>query len=196
MGQNWYIIRSKPQSEYHAVIELERQGFDVFLPCVKSPQPRVGRDDTPLFPGYLFLKCDMDSRKIPSFGIAHHVFGWVNFDSSIPSIPDEAIIALKERLEVINSDGGLWRRFQTGENVEVVAGHIQGFAQVVESAKSPDSRVKVLIQFMGRIVPAQVPWESLRSVDSGTGQGLLRPRRTRGGRRWIHGVGSRALAAS
>ena len=196
MGQNWYTIRTKPQSEYVAESELERQGFEVFLPCVKSPRPRVGRDDVPLFPGYLFLNCDLKSPDVPSFGVAPHVLGWVNFDGVIPPMPDDAIAALAERLEVINDDGGLWRRFEVGETVEVVAGHLQGFAQVVEAAKSPEARVKILIEFMGRTVPAQVPWESLKSVETTAERGFQRSRRTRGGRRWISGFGSRAQAVS
>ncbi len=196
MGQSWYTIRTKPQSEYVATAELERQGFEVFLPCVKSPQPRIGRDDVPLFAGYLFLHCDLNSPEVPSFSVAPHVLGWLNFDGVIPPMPNDAITALTERLEVINSDGGLWRRFEAGETVEVVAGHFQGFAQVVEAAKSPEARVKVLIEFMGRTVPAQVPWESLRSVENAAGWGLPRSRRTRGGRRWIRGFGSRAQAVS
>ena len=196
MGQCWYTIRTKPQCEYVATTELERQGFEVFLPCVKSPQPRVGRDDLPLFPGYLFLYCDLNSSELPSFGFAPHVLGWVDFGGIIPPMPENAITDLREHLEVLNNDGGLWQRFEVGETVEVVAGHIQGFAQVVVAGKSPEARVKVLIEFMGRTMSAQVPWESLKSVEDVPGQGLPRSRRTRGGRRWIRGFGSRAQAVS
>ena len=196
MSQSWYTIRTKPQSEYISATELERQGFEVFLPRVKSPQPRIGRDDIPLFPGYLFLNCDLDSDAVPTFGITPHVLGWVNFGGVIPPMPGEAIVALKERLEVMNNDGGLWQRFEEGETVEVVAGHLQGFVQVVAAAKSPEARVKVLIEFMGRTVPAHVPWESLRSVENSAVQRFQRPRRTRGGRRWIRGFGSQAQAVS
>jgi len=196
MGNNWYTIRTKPQSEYISATELERQGFEVFLPCVKSTQTRIGRSNSPLFPGYLFLNCDLDSDNVPSFGIAPHVLGWVNFGGAIPSIPDEAVTALTERLDVINKEGGLWSRFETGETVEIVTGHVQGFAQVVAAAKSPEARVKILIEFMGRTVTAQVPWESLRSVELTPEYNAQRPRRTRGGRRWIRGYGSRAQAVS
>jgi len=196
MGQCWYTIRTKPQSEYVATTELKLQGFEVFLPCVKSPQPRIGRDDIPLFPGYLFIHCDLYSAEVPSFGIAPHVLGWVQFDGMIPTLADDDINSLMERLEVINNEGGLWRRFEAGEIVEVVAGHLQGFAQVIEAAKSPEARVKILIEFMGRTVPAQVSWESLKSVESSLDRGFPRSRRTRGGRRWIRGFGSRAQAVS
>ena len=96
MGKSWYTIRTKPQSEYVATAELERQGFEVFLPCVRSPQPRFGRNDIPLFPGYLFLNCDLNSPDVPSFGVAPHVLGGLNFDGLIPPMPDDAITALTE----------------------------------------------------------------------------------------------------
>ena len=196
MGQSWYTIRTKPRSEYTAAAELERQGFEVFLPFVKSPLPRAGRDDMPLFPGYLFLKCNLNSPEIPSFGIAPHVLGWVNFAGAVPAMPEDAISSLIEHLEVINNGGGLWERFEPGSMVEIVAGHLQGFARVVEAAKSPEARVKGLIEFMGRIVPAQVPWESLSPAETAPNRGLPSSRRTRGRRRWINGFGTRALAVS
>ena len=196
MGNSWYTIRTKPQSENISATGLERQGFEVFLPCVKSSQPRNGRSDTPFFPGYLFLNCDLDSDDVPSFGITPHVLGWVTFGDEIPSIHDQAVAALAERLDVINKEGGLWSRFETGEKVEVVAGYIQGFAQVVAGAKSPEDRVKILIEFMGRTVTARVPWENLRSTVSTAQIKPERTRRTRGRRRWIRGNESRAQAIS
>ena len=64
-------------------------------------------------------------------------------------------------------------------------------AEVLQEAKSPDAKATVLMQFMGRLIQAQVSWEDLRPVDDDPPQMPALPRRTRGGKRWIDGFGPR-----
>lgn len=185
MGR-WYVIRTDSRSEYMATKELESEGFQVFFPRVRSPHPRGGHHDIPLFPGYLFLNIDPDLEGWPTFRQSSKILGWVRFGGEIPWLPSSVIDELRHRLEEIDDDGGLWRRYQPGEKVLVAAGSIESIAEVVEGTKSPQGRVKVLMEFMGRIVPALVPWSDLRPVEDATQVAPLRPpRRTRGNRRWL-----------
>jgi hypothetical protein len=103
---------------------------------------------------------------------------------------------LMERWETINRQGGVLRRFPPGEKVRIVSGNLQGLAQVVEEAKSPQARAKVLLQFMGRLVQAEVPWESLRPLGDQPAERTRIPRRTRGGGRWIRGFGPGVLTSA
>jgi hypothetical protein len=107
----------------------------------------------------------------------------------VPPIPDEAIAELRERVEVRHREGGLWGRFRTGQQVRVISPGIETFAEVVEEARSPRHRVRVLLEFMGRLVEAQVPYESLWPADHDSGETHHLPRRTRGKGRWIRGFG-------
>lgn len=189
MGRQWYAARTKPRAESLAATELSGDGFEIFSPWVKAPHARAGYIEAPLFPGYLFLRCDPESEGWPTFRPAHRILGWVNFEGKVPSLPDEVISELMARSEGINQQGGLWKRFQVGERVRVVSHSIDGLAEILEEAKSPQSRAKVLIEFMGRLVQAQVPWENLEAVqDKPDGSGRA-PRRTRGKNRWIRGFG-------
>jgi len=197
LSRQWYVIRTKPQTEYLAATALEVGGFESFFPRVETPRPRNGHSDVPLFPGYLFLRCDRDNDGVPPLHTLNGVLGWVSFNGETPAVPDEVITDLSRRLEEINSDGGLWDRFRTGEKVRVVSGKIDGLAEVLESAKSPSSHVRVLMDFLGHQVRAQVPWQYLRP---GPGQSAYTEyvsgrRRTRGKGRWIRGFGPRAQEA-
>ena len=196
MALRWYVVRTEPGGEYLAAGELRRDGFDVLFPRAKTPHPRMGHGDVPLFPGYLFLGWDASSEGMPSLTRAAHVLGWVSFGGVVPPLPDEFVEELGRRLEAINQDGGLWRRFRRGEKVHVVSGSLQNLAEVVEEAKSPQARVRVLMEFMGRLVSAHVPWENLRSIEGERAESYWVPRRTRGRGRWINGFGSRAPTAA
>lgn len=196
MALRWYVVRTEPRGEYLAADELRRDGFEVLFPRAKAPHPRTGHGDVPLFPGYLFLRCNANGEMMPSLARAAHVLGWVRFGGVVPALPDEFVEGLGRRLEAINREGGLWRRFRRGEKVRVVSGSLQNLAEVVEAAKSPRARVRVLMEFMGRVVSAHVPWENLRSIEGELAESYRVPRRTRGRGRWIRGFGSRAAAAA
>ena len=183
----WYILRTEPQGDFLAASELLKAGFEIFSPRVKAHQARDVAHFAPLFPGYLFLKWDLEGQGKPSFHGAPHVAGWVNFEGVAPSVPDDVIRELAHRIEHINREGGLWRRFEIGDRVRIVSGTLEGLAEVVESTSSPRSRVRVLMQFMGRLVSAQVPWNSLEPLEEGAMKRSKPFRRTRGQGRWIRG---------
>ena len=201
MALGWYVVRVKPMAEYSAAHEMTRDGFEVFFPCVKSAKPRAGRADTPLFPGYMFIRCDPEDGRWPSFRPAHHVSNWVRFEGVAPTVPDDIVTALTHRIEEINEGDGLWRRFSRGDKVRVVSDVLDGIGEIVDEAKSPQARAKVLLQFMGRLVQAQVPWQNLEPIGSPTigspaGESVRPPRRTRGHGRWIQGFSPAADLAS
>ena len=195
MPRRWYIIRTKPRAEYLAAEELRRDGFEIFSPRVKSPGP-ISHADTPLFPGYLFLCCDLEGERSSSIRQAHHVAGWVSFGGQVPSVPDEVVAELRERVAAIDRGGGLWRRYRPREKVRINSSGMEILAEVIEEARSPQARVKVLLSFMGRLVSAQVPWENLRPTEDVSSETLRLPRRTRGRGRWIQGFGSRTVAVA
>ncbi len=192
MACRWYIVRTKPRAEHLAAEELGRDGFETFLPRVKRPHNRKSHADTPLFPGYLFLRYELYGDGRSSFQQGHHLLGWVSFGGEVPSVPDEVVAALTNRVDAINSQGGLWRRFKPGDKVFVTSNNIQSFAEVVEEAKSPETRVRILLQFMDRLVSAQVPWRDLQPIEGQPNPKARAPRRTRGRGRWIRRVGATA----
>ena len=56
---HWYLIHTKIRQERHALQNLERQGFECYLPCVQAEKLQCGAlavVDEPLFPRYLFIR--------------------------------------------------------------------------------------------------------------------------------------------
>lgn len=191
----WYVIRTEPRAEYLATDELTKDGYEIFFPRIAAACPRFGRNDEPLFPGYLFIRWENTGQGLPTFRPAHRVSGWINFDGSILSIPDSDVDTIQRRIDKIDHQGGVWQSYQVGERVRVVSRYLDCLAQVTEQPKSAKGRVSVLLDFMGRLVPTEAPWYNLRPIDdvpesmrSITGPnspgGGSRARRTRGkGRR-------------
>ena len=194
----WRLVRTRPRSEYLAASSLELNRYEVFFPRVETPRPRSGRNDTPLFPGYLFVRSGGKESALTPVNRIAGLLGLVQFDGVVPHVPDGVIAALSRRVEEINSQGGQWTRYWPGDKVRVLSGWIEAFAEVLEEAKSPETRVRVLMNFMGRMVPATVPWQDLQPTrgDPVAARAGRRPRRTRGKGRWVRGFGPRAVANS
>jgi transcription antitermination factor NusG len=124
------------------------------------------------------------------------VLGWVRFDGVASSIADDIVDELARRVESINDNGGLWIRYKPGQKVRVVSGQFESLAQVAEEPTSSDSKVRVLLEFMGQLVSAEVPWSDLHIApeDSRGDANHGGRRRTRGRGRWIRNRGSEAIA--
>ena len=180
MALNWYVIRTKPQSEYIAADALRMEGYEYFFPRIQVTQRH----------------CDVDQGQWPAIGLLPGLLGWVRFDGVASSIADDIVDELARRVESINDNGGLWIRYKPGQKVRVVSGQFESLAQVAEEPTSSDSKVRVLLEFMGQLVSAEVPWSdmhiapevSLGDVNHGG------RRRTRGKGRWIRNRGSEAIA--
>ena len=200
MALQWYAARTKPLAEYAAESRLQGEGIDVFLPCAKTPRPRPGRTNTPLFPGYLFLRYDMEKSGVRQLRKMPQLVGMVAFQGTVPPVPDQVISDLAERVETLNAFGGVWTQYRAGERVSVSLGSVESLARVVTDASSPRARVRVLLDFMGRLVEAKVPWQHVKPVGHGSilvGEWNRRPRRrTRGKGRWIRGFGPREAAGT
>lgn len=198
MTLRWYAAHTRPMAEYAVAHGLERAGYEVFFPRVRTPYPRPGRGDAPLFPGYLFVRYDGDSPGLLSIGGASQGFRLVAFGGAVAPVPDQVVFHLQERLDSLNASGGLWRTFQPGEKVRVRLGPTDTLAEVVAQA-SPQERVQVLLQLLGRHISVDVPWQSVRPASTSElgergGRCPPPPRRTRGRGRWIQGHGPLAMA--
>lgn len=184
MTYQWFAVRTKPMSEYATRDRVVRAGIEVFLPCTPAARPRRGRQDVPLFPGYLFIRYEMargwDGLRAIDGSMRLVTFG----ETSPPPIPDGVIAELGQRVGRITAEGGMWPRFQPGDAVSVVMGSTETLGEVLDPNQSAEARVHVLLEFLGRLVDVRVPTEKIRLVGSGRP-----PRRTRGRGRWIAGFG-------
>ena len=114
----------------------------------------------PLFPCYIFVRCILEN----GLDELRHVTGFsslVHFGHKIPSVPDAAILELKQCFEseepMVVEDGVI-----PGAEVQIADGVFMGFSGMVVRAVSAGQRVQILLDFLGRISLAEVDRKSLR----------------------------------
>ena len=185
MGAQWYVVRIQAHADHLAADALSRSGFEVFSPQIKVPSSRMENGEEPLFPGYMFLRCDLESESLPPFQSTHRVLGWVRFGNDIAWVSDQVVDELRKRLEMIDREGGLRRRFHSGELVRIVSGALQGLAEVIDDSRSVQAKVRVVLEFMGRSVLAEVSGLDLQPAGDLSWAQRRTTRGTRGKGRWI-----------
>ena len=148
---NWYLVQLKPNGHRLAKTNLEKQGFNMFLPLQnvtkRSAHKFVDRL-VPLFPGYMFVELDTTQnawRKVNStLGVARIV----SLGGTPTPIPSEIV---NEFISRCDGDGVLCptQVLEFGQDVQVLRGPFANFVAQVEEI-SPDQRVWILIDLLGQ----------------------------------------------
>jgi len=160
---HWYLIHTKPRLEKRALENLERQGYECYLPLYpveKLRQRKLTVIESPLFPRYLFIRLGQDDSVSPlrsTRGVSQLVrFG------QYPAQVDEALIALlKSREQFFQSEPE--RIFGQGDPVRIMDGP---FVDIEAVYQMPDGerRALVLIEVLNKPVSLRVDLASLRKT--------------------------------
>jgi transcriptional antiterminator RfaH len=151
---SWYLAQTKPRQLARARINLERQGFTVFVPERDETVRRQGRfvtESRPLFPGYVFVRIEPTRSWYPvrsTFGIARIVA----FGSAGPTrVPPNVVRALLARFAERRTGPVL----REGMEVRIVRGPLAQLIARIEEASEAD-RIRVLLDLMSGAVKTTI----------------------------------------
>jgi transcriptional antiterminator NusG len=156
MTSRWYALAVHPRRERVAAEDLERRGFDIFLPTSvtrKAWSDRIKRVETPLFPGYLFVQSAMDAttrRALLRARATYDLVGRLPGDGRIArSIPATDIESLRVVVRCARTFDPVLQ-LVPGRRIEVGAGPLRGARGVVEMAADGRRRLIVQLELLGR----------------------------------------------
>ncbi len=181
--QAWYALYTKPNAEAQVARALMARGLSTFVPLLPA---RVESRLRPLFPAYLFVRCDLQAVGIANLQWVPGLRRILSFGGQPAVVPDEAIQLIDDGLREIEAAGGLLKhRFKPGDTVVVDTGPLAGLRGIFQGPVGPAERVRILVRFLGETNRMQVPVEALRAASD---DDLLPQRRrgTRGRGRRIH----------
>lgn len=148
----WYAVQTKPRQEDVARANLERQGYRVYLPRIQLKKRRGNRWQSviePLFPGYLFLKVDLNTDNIAPVRSTMGVRAMVRFGFECIAVPDAVIDYLQRRDSMAPGDDASPALFKPGDKVRILSGPFSGLEAVYDMSRS-DDRVLLFIEILGR----------------------------------------------
>ncbi len=148
---NWYLIQFKPNSHGIAERNLNRQGFETFLPMQNITHRQESRFLSclkPLFPGYMFVSVNSTLAPWRTINSTHGVSKIVSFGGKPKPLPPQLISSLILRCD---ASGILLppKSIRAGDNVKILTGPFTNFISTVEKI-DPEQRIWVLMDFMGQ----------------------------------------------
>lgn len=161
--KSWFLLQFKPNSYRLAERNLRRQGFETFLPMqeiTKRKSRRFVNGLRPLFPGYMFVAINSDSKpwyKINgTLGVSH----LVSFEAKPKPVPVNLIYNLMKRCDkegIMSPKTSL----QKGDQVSLLTGPFADFIGKVEDIDA-DQRIWILMDFMSQSTRISVTPEQLK----------------------------------
>lgn len=149
----WYAVFCKPRQETVAKENLQRQGFDAYLPRFTGRQWRMNRwvDSLQvLFPRYLFVRIDRRRQSMASIRSTRGVVDLVRFGVE-PAVVPEAVIDAIHACEdaATGTQYPAQRRFREGDLVTLLDGPFAGLAGIFASDDG-NERAILLIDLLGK----------------------------------------------
>ena len=144
---HWYVIHSKPRQEERALENLERQGFQAWLPMLtveKFRRGKLAKVVEPMFSRYLFIRLDTEQTNWSPIRSTLGVSKLVSFGNRPAVIDDELILALQE-LPAREPE----RLYQPGQTVKFVSGPLRGLEGIYEQADG-ELRAMVLVDLLSK----------------------------------------------
>lgn len=150
---NWYLVHTKPRKETVAEENLQRQGFEIYLPLLQQQRRRYGRwvqSIEPLFPRYLFIRLRPGHDDMGPVRYTIGVQNFVRFTEEPAIVPSVIVESIKRTADAhtgLHSPNRL--AFQTGDLVIIEDGPLAS-QQAVVWGESGQERVKILLTILGR----------------------------------------------
>jgi transcriptional antiterminator RfaH len=150
VSQNWYALHVKPHKERIVFEQLVAEDIEAFYPRLKvTPKNPRARKIRPFFPGYLFVRLDLQESGRNALQWTPGVHGLVRTGDIPAAVPDNLIFELKGRLEQIEEVGGLkFQQLKKGDRVRIVEGLFEGYEAIFDERIRGRDRVQVLLTYL------------------------------------------------
>ena len=150
LGQRGLNIMEFCKAFNAATQNLERQGFETFLPTMETTQRQKDKfivKKEYVFPGYMFVCFEPHTLSWTKINSTYGVSKILTFSNKPSEISSDFILALKNRYE-INGNPTRKETLTQGDSIKFLAGP---FADVIAKVESVDenNRIWVLLEAMG-----------------------------------------------
>ena len=169
MTMHWYALHVKPHKERPVHNLLKSNEVEVFYPYlkVKPVNPR-SKKERPFFPGYMFVRVDLEEEGHNALRWTEGTYGLVTFGDEPVAVPENLINELKHRMKAIEEVGGLvFEDLKEGDRVRITKGPFEGYDAIFDTRLSGKDRVQVLLAYLNdRPIRVQLDASEIEKVRS------------------------------
>ena len=160
---DWYVIHAKPRQEHRALLNLENQGYQCYLPQRAAQKLRRGVLEVlqePLFPRYFFICLDA-SQSGKSWAPIRSTLGvsrLLTFGNEPARVDPRLIDILREQEQYVPV--AATRLHNPGDRVRIIDGPFAGL-EAIYQMDNGESRAMVLIELLSKPTKLTLPVASL-----------------------------------
>ncbi len=158
----WYAVWTRSRHEQTVRDQIERKGYEAFLPTIprwSRWKDRRKKIDWPLFPGYCFVRFEGQNR-LPILTCSG-VVTIVSFNGDIAPIPDQEIEGIR-RLVESDLQYDPCPLIREGARVEVIHGPLKGVTGRL-TRKGAHARLVLAVDLIGQAVSVEVDAADVRA---------------------------------
>jgi transcriptional antiterminator RfaH len=146
----WYALNSHPNKEDLLFKQIESRGFEAYFPRIRvNPINPRSRKIRAYFPGYLFVKVDLEMVGISTFNWMPYAKRIISFGGEPSVVPDALIFNIQKKIETINEVGGeLFNDLKSGDAVSIAYGPFQGYEGIFDTRLDGAERVRILLKML------------------------------------------------
>lgn len=151
---SWYLIHTKPRQEHIALENLQRQGYEAYLPMLtveKIRDRKLTLSTTALFPRYCFLKINeaTQTKGTNTIRSTKGVSKLITFGGTPAELNDELMKTIRQREQ--QQEHEPQQLFRPGDELGIKSGPFAGLDAVYQM-NDGEERVMVLIELMSKQV--------------------------------------------
>lgn len=160
----WYLVHTKPRQEDIALTNLQRQGYQCYLPQMRIERIRRRKAEIatePMFPRYLFIQLD-SSDQGKSWSPIRSTLGvsqLVHFGARAAKVDDALVDLLRQRERALPTEA----MFRSGDSVVITDGPFAGIEAIYQTADA-DRRTFILLEILSKPVSMQIDPGRLRKA--------------------------------
>lgn len=161
---SWYLVHTKPRQEDIALVNLERQGYECYLPQMRIERVRRRKAEVatePMFPRYLFIRLDSSDHG-KSWSPIRSTLGvsqLVHFGARAAKVDDTLIDLLRQRERAMPTEA----IFHSGDSVVIADGPFAGIEAIFQTADA-ERRAFILLEILAKPVSMHIDGGRLRKA--------------------------------
>lgn len=161
---SWYLVHTKPRQEDIALANLQRQGYECYLPQMRIERIRRRKTEVatePMFPRYLFIRLD-SSDQGKSWSPIRSTLGvsqLVHFGARAAKVDNTLVDLLRQRERALPTEA----MFHSGDSVVVTDGPFAGIEAIFQTADA-ERRAFILLEILAKPVSMHIDAGRLRKA--------------------------------
>jgi transcriptional antiterminator NusG len=174
--KKWYIVHTYSGQEARAkqalleraaALHQEEHFEEVLIPEESVVEMVKGQKRTSkrkFFPGYILVRMSLSDETWHVVKGTPKITGFVGGTTSPPSISDEEVARMTQKIKEGAAKPKPLISFDEGENVRVVTGPFANFSGFVDEVMPEKEKVRVMVQVFGRATPVVLDYTNVEKA--------------------------------